>query len=355
MESLPEGWAKGMSRTEGVEYYYQTAPGNSSISCWIHPSKHYNLYGDKVFLDKCTDAFAQDISVHARGSYGSVKQVNIDGIPYFVKRMYAQTEPGDKIQVAIRHMYSKHTFMENEITVAVDLTQKIPEYVSNIKGAQITMSPNPVGAGVFYIESFLVFEAPTGMNLYQYLKVLNPEMDAVVYCMVKNAQVALNNAGYVHRDIKPDNIYVIIDASGNPLNCKLIDFGFTVKKGSFVPRVGTPQYTLKEISDHLWVPHEVSAVQNDHSTDVIWTRDFKRDPSSKPTCAPVGHPNANLEPYKSPSNANVFTTRNPLGAPSLRKISSFRKGGRKTYKKTIMGKSIVKRQNGTYKQRNKPS
>lgn len=356
MESLalPEGWAKRMSSTEGIEYYYQTAPVESSISCWIHPSKHYSVYGDEELVDKCIEAFAQDASVHARGSYGSVKQVIVDGIPYFVKRMYEETKPGDKMQVAITRMYSKHAFMENEIKVALDLTEKIPEYVSNIKGAEITMSPNPVGNGVFYIDSFLIFEAPTGMNLHQYLKVRPPRMYSelydTVYCMVKNAQVALNNAGYVHRDIKPDNIYVLLDEMGNPTSCKLIDFGFTVKKGSFVPRVGTPQYTLKDISDHLWVPHDVSTNQNDYSSDVIWTRDFKKDPASKPKCGTLdnygGPPNANLQQYKSQSNTNTFAMRNPAGAPSLRQISFSKKGGKKTYKKN----SKVKR---TYKQRSK--
>ena len=203
---------------------------------------------------------------------------------------------------------------------------------------------------------FLIFEGPTGMNLEQYLKVKPPRMYSdlydTVYCMVKNAQVALNNAGYVHRDIKPDNIYVLLDEMGNPTSCKLIDFGFTVKKGSFVPRVGTPQYTLKDISDHLWVPHDVSTNQNDYSSDVIWTRDFKKDPASKPKCGTLdnygGPPNANLQQYKSPSNTNAFAMRNPAGVPSLRQIpiSSFKKGGKKTYKKN----SKLKR---TYKQRSK--
>ena len=348
MESLalPDGWARRMSSTEGIEYYYQTAPVESSISCWIHPSKHYSVYGDEELVDKCIEAFAQDASVHARGSYGSVKKVIVDGIPYFVKRMYEETEPGDKMQVAIRRIYAKHAFVENEIKVALDLTEKIPEYVSNIKAAEITLSPNPVGKGVFYIDAFLIFEAPSGMNLHQYLKVRPPRMHNelydTVYCMVKNAQVALNNAGYVHRDIKPDNIYVLLDEMDNPTACKLIDFGFTVKKGSVVPRVGTPTYTPKHISNHLWHPLEVSTSQNDYSSDVIWTRDFKRDPASKPKCSLVAESNdfevdmvggGKAQSYKSQPNAKKVPGRKSSGARSLRKSSSFKKGGKKTYKK----------------------
>lgn len=358
MESLPEGWVSAISKTDGLEYYYK-ALDNSSV-CWIHPSKHYSLYGDSEFVKKCIEAYFADAGVHASGSYGTVKVVSVKNTRYFVKRMYVESRATDTMKDAIYYIYSRHNVVENEIKVAFELTEKIPQYVSNIKGAQIIMSPNQTEQGVFPIEAFLIFEGPTGMNLHQYLKVRPPRMYSelydTVYCMVKNAQVALNNAGYVHRDIKPDNIYVLLDEIGNPIGCKLIDFGFTVKKGSVVPRVGTPQYTPKHISNHLWHPLEVSTSQNDYSSDVIWTRDFKKDPASKPACSIVAESNdfevdlgggANAESYNSESNAKEVPMRNPTGPPSLRKISSFKKGGRKTYKKI----SKLKR---TYKQRSKP-
>ena len=357
MESLPEGWASAISKKDGLEYYYK-AEDNSDVS-WIHPSKHYSLYGDSEFVRKCIEAYFADAGVHASGSYGTVKVVSVKNTTYFVKRMYVESRVIDTMKHAIHYIYSRHNLVENEIKVAFELTEKIPQYVSNIKGAQITMSPNQTEEGVFAIDAFLIFEGPTGMNLEQYLKVKPPRMYSdlydTVYCMVKNAQVALNNTGYVHRDIKPDNIYVLLDEMGNPIGCKLIDFGFTVKKGSVVPRVGTPTYTPQHITNYLWHPLEVSTSQNDYSSDVIWTRDFKKDPAYKPACSVVAESNdfelgygANAESYKPESNANEVPGRNPTGAASLRQISFFKKGGRKTYKKN----SKLKR---TYKQRSRSS
>lgn len=52
MESLPRGWASAISKKDGLEYYY-TTEDNSNVS-WIHPSKHYSLYGDREFVKMYT-------------------------------------------------------------------------------------------------------------------------------------------------------------------------------------------------------------------------------------------------------------------------------------------------------------
>lgn len=62
----------------------------------------------------------------------------------------------------------------------------------------------------------------------------------------------MNSLGYVHRDIKPDNI-MIKKQSGNRLTAdsfKLCDFGLAIKEGasSFIyKRCGTPGFVPPEV------------------------------------------------------------------------------------------------------------
>ncbi|KAJ3104256.1 Serine/threonine kinase [Phlyctochytrium planicorne] len=53
--------------------------------------------------------------------------------------------------------------------------------------------------------------------------------------------------GFIHRDVKPDNILVNIKADGTLMNMKLADFGVAIKAKSTSGKAGTPGYAAPEV------------------------------------------------------------------------------------------------------------
>lgn len=119
--------------------------------------------------------------------------------------------------------------------------------------------------------------------------------------MIKTAQNALNAIGYVHSDIKPANIYVLIEGDvrrgGKILGCKLIDLGLTKKIGDEFLGAGSPRYMphdmILENSKRAnmgisWFKSKyrgrITPRHNDYSVDVIWKQDFRMDDTPAPYC-----------------------------------------------------------------------
>jgi serine/threonine protein kinase len=118
--------------------------------------------------------------------------------------------------------------------------------------------------------------------------------------MRKLSQNAVNSIGYVHRDIKPDNIFIVF---GGPdiVGCKLIDFGITKKIGDEFNTSGTPIYTPPDmiLNDDTRTAMGISSSNprysgkiikrhNDYSVDVIWNYDFGMEGLPTPNCAMRG-------------------------------------------------------------------
>ena len=244
------------------------------------------MAGTQDFLFKCTDAFLEKIDNNVgsamSGSFGTVERIIIDDIPYYAK--FIDNKVADKrLDIATK------TVMD-EINVAIYLTQKIPNYASNLVAAYITIPPDERR-----VMGFMVFEAPNGMNLEEFIRRYPPNNNKyaraydTMYCLVKRAQVALNKLGYVHRDIKPANIYVILDDnSGQPINCKLIDFGLTVKEGYGGNIGGSPFWMPANVRKYMdsgdLTGYKASHTHNDYSTSKIWSSDFKQGNRPEPNC-----------------------------------------------------------------------
>ena len=204
-----------------------------------------------------------------KGTFGTVYQVEVDGIPYFVK-----------------YVKGKISSFEREIQVAIDLTKKIPNFVSNLKGAKYTKIDGTTCAG------YLIFESLPGMNLEQFIIKYNPTpynkaTYNFLYQKIKAAQQALNAQGYVHQDIKPANIFVVTEeASDRPVGCKLIDFGLTKRIGERWYGEGTPDYMSTTMRKRIYdydvmrrpylATDKTSTSHNDASVQIIWERDFQR-------------------------------------------------------------------------------
>jgi eukaryotic-like serine/threonine-protein kinase len=113
---------------------------------------------------------------------------------------------------------------------------------------------------------YLVLESLMGETLGDYLK-REPVMDAdAMLTVLRQAAAglgAVHKAGFVHRDVKPDNIFLVGEV-GSAFGVKIIDFGFATQarksRASVAGMVlGTPQYIA---------PEQVVSDPTDARTDV---------------------------------------------------------------------------------------
>lgn len=229
-------------------------------------------YGQMEFINACTREFSKEsrkANTTMKGTFGTVYQVEVAGVPYFVK-----------------YVKEKISSFEREIQAAIDLTKKIPDFVSNLKGAKYTKIDGTKCTG------YLIFESLPGMNLEQFIIKYKPTpynkpTYNFLYQKIKAAQQALNAQGYVHQDIKPANIFVVTEeTSDRPVGCKLIDFGLTKHIGEEWHGEGTPDYMStsmrKKLDDYYvmgskYPPSGITSTShNDASVRIIWERDFQR-------------------------------------------------------------------------------
>lgn len=117
-----------------------------------------------------------------------------------------------------------------------------------------------------------------------------------IFVQVANALHRVNEAGFVHADIKPNN--VVVDAKGN---VKLIDFGQSCPIGTVKPRIqGTPEYMAPE-QVHRWPVDERTDVYNFGAT-CYWALTGRTIPSLLPQAGELQF--ANRPPLVPPQEYN---------------------------------------------------
>ncbi|MBS3821267.1 MAG: protein kinase [Planctomycetes bacterium] len=129
-----------------------------------------------------------------------------------------------------------------------------------------------------------------------------------IFAQVANALAKMNECGYIHADMKPNNI--IVDDDGN---ARIIDFGQSCKVGTVKERIqGTPDYIA---------PEQVKRWPLDARTDVFnfgaslyWALTGKAMPSILPRGPKVPH--SGRQPVQA---ANVL---NPAVPPLLARLVS---------------------------------
>ncbi len=100
---------------------------------------------------------------------------------------------------------------------------------------------------------YMVMEKLVGMELSALIKhgTLHPKVVRGFSLDVLSALQAAHEAGVIHRDIKPDNIY-IVDRPGMRPSARVIDFGIALEGDRFVDPdadeeiIGTPRYMSPE-------------------------------------------------------------------------------------------------------------
>lgn len=306
LERLPDGWQDEIEM-DGKIFYIETSTGRIQRNIpddyipdrFAHgsprdgggsglraaspaiPRHAYNgmmfpqVRGDMGFINESIKVFNTDGGKRFSGSFGKAGRIKVRGTYYFTKSII-NTFPNKRM-----FDYELQSIL-NEVNIAFDATSKISDHVSNIHGSFIDINPEKLS-----ISAYLIFEGPDGMSLTDYIKNYNPndprnlDLYKKIYCMIKKTQIAFNNIGYVHRDLKPDNIYVNL----KPLKFKLIDFGMAIKKNTLALGGGSPifmpKHALEAFNRGLAIPQTESL--NSHSINKIWELGPIYDPKKKET------------------------------------------------------------------------
>lgn len=221
----------------------------------------------------------QSIAFVASGASGTVDIVKHPrtGIKYYRKIVLARA--------------SKFAECMQELKLNQFVTTHIPLYVSNLIAGVIRFIPTAKDT-TKQLHFEQLFEYLPGSDIIDYSethRISYAEAERI-YCMAVQAIRALHSVGIVHRDIKPDNLFLETDAANRPLRVRLIDFGASEHYAThdrFIAH-GTSNYsrynlTFKNASKNLYTGH--ISYQNDMDAMALFWKGWIGAAIPEPTCA----------------------------------------------------------------------
>lgn len=166
------------------------------------------------------------------------RTINPMGGTYIVKKMTGEMSwTLDRVRNnSQRIMSSKIIGILHEMNTNLEVTEKIGKYVSKCIGTYLSYRFTDHG-GKF--TAYFVFEYLPGMTLDKWInanknKNSYPEMAEKIKESLRGCVGALSDIGYVHRDLKPKNVYVVLNGD-QVERCILIDFGEALVIGTRKP------------------------------------------------------------------------------------------------------------------------
>jgi len=189
------------------------------------------------------------------GSTGDAFVYNTEQGTYIVKKIKNEnTWYGKRAGNATQQkMLKTIATVIHEMNTNLEVTEKIGRYVSKCIGTYLSKHFTET-SGKF--TAYFVFEYLKGMSLDEWIrqnkhKKTYVAMAQLIKTSLTECIAALSSIGYVHRDLKPKNIYVVVNTENAVERCILIDFGEALKIGtpkSFENILSVNKYTTSDVN-----------------------------------------------------------------------------------------------------------
>lgn len=158
--------------------------------------------------------------------------------------VYLVQDPKSKQIWAVKHVHREgakddrflqQAIFESEVAQSLD-HPNIRKIVKCIKKKHLLISLTDV---------FLVMEMLDGISMDR-RPPTNLDDALTIFFQTAEAMQHMHSRGFVHADMKPNNVLMTKDANGNPC-AKIIDLGQSCRTGTIKPRIqGTPDYIAPE-------------------------------------------------------------------------------------------------------------
>jgi serine/threonine protein kinase len=144
----------------------------------------------------------------------------------------------------LKHILKTHFEMdlgEVNYLVGLKINPATSPFVTQIEAASLNKAPGTV--------SIIVMKYENGMTLDKYLKKgpLSETVRRSIKEELRAAVKAIHKVGLIHADIKPSNIYIVLNEDGSYQKTILIDFGLSVMEGTVAGYRGTPLFATREL------------------------------------------------------------------------------------------------------------